>query len=175
MAIRKRDKSLFEADFAEVEGRVLWDIETRGLVDNPMIDGFQPDNVIPISRADDARGTFNRRNDPFPGSAIAHLTGGKREVAGAVSRHIAYTQPETVQYPNEMRVQDLLAQVRIPYEPRDESEKAYRARIRSPLTAIRAWCVNSQGGSPAAVKACDVMECPFWPFRMGRNSFRGRV
>lgn len=135
------------------------------------------DNVtMHDERADDHRGVFDPKDDPFPGSKLDTLSHGDRENAGAVVRHIAYTQPETVEYPKEMRVQDLLAQVRTTYNGRDSVEISYRKRVRSPLTAIRAFCVvECRAGSPKAVSKCDVMECPFWTLRMGKNGMRGRA
>jgi len=135
------------------------------------------DNVtMQPDRADDHRGVFDPSQDPFPGSKLDTLSHGDKENAGAVVRHIAYTQPETVEYPTDMRVQDLLAQLRSSYNGRDSVETTYRKRIRSPLTAIRAFCVSQcRAGSPKAVSGCDVMECPFWTMRMGKNGLRGRT
>jgi hypothetical protein len=132
---------------------------------------IEPDNDIKIDRADDARGVFDPSQDPYPGSFYDGM-GVPQELAGPVSRFFAYTMPEEVPYPKHMRVQDLLAQVRTPDNVADHVEKAYRNRVRSPLTAIRAHCVANQGGSPRAVAACDVVDCVFWPFRMGRNGMR---
>jgi hypothetical protein len=49
----------------------------------------------------------------------------------------------------------------------------YRARIKSPATAIRAFCIDCQGSSIAAVKDCTELTCPLWNFRMGKDPLRG--
>jgi hypothetical protein len=46
--------------------------------------------------------------------------------------------------------------------------------IRSPLMAIRAHCVDCSGESRAEVRRCQVIDCPLFPFRMGRNPNRQR-
>lgn len=48
----------------------------------------------------------------------------------------------------------------------------YRNRIKSRMTAIRAFCVLCVGG-PRAARMCPSVSCPLWPFRMGHNPFRG--
>lgn len=53
----------------------------------------------------------------------------------------------------------------------DPIEKQYRARIKSPQTAIRAMCVVCMGGQPQAVAGCSKCNCPLFPFRMGKNPF----
>lgn len=49
----------------------------------------------------------------------------------------------------------------------------YRARIKSPATAIRAYCIDCQGGSIVGVKDCTALTCPLWNFRMGKDPLRG--
>lgn len=49
----------------------------------------------------------------------------------------------------------------------------YRARIKNRTTAIRAYCVECQGGDTAAVRDCPSMTCPLYSFRMERNPFHG--
>lgn len=163
MAIRKRDFSGVPDD------RIEYDEEVS-------------DNVIEhVSKADDLRGTFDPANDPYPGSVIEAIGGPempRREALGHMSRILfddAARQHSTLtELPKGMRVQDLLAMVRVPNNPGDNVERTYRERIKSPLTAIRAWCVESQGGSPKAVRECKNMSCPLWSFRMGKNTWRGR-
>ncbi len=53
---------------------------------------------------------------------------------------------------------------------RDKIVKQYCDRIKSPQTAIRAFCVQCMGGYTALVKTCPSEQtCPLWPFRMGKN------
>jgi len=49
----------------------------------------------------------------------------------------------------------------------------YRARIKSPATGIRAFCIDCQGGSLVGVKDCTSLTCPLWNFRMGKDPLRG--
>lgn len=49
----------------------------------------------------------------------------------------------------------------------------HKARIRNPLTAIRAFCVECLGGMPRAVSKCPSTKCSLHPFRMGKNTMHG--
>jgi hypothetical protein len=40
--------------------------------------------------------------------------------------------------------------------------------VRSPMKAIRAFCLDCAGGIPAEVRKCAAVRCPLWPLRMGR-------
>ncbi len=44
-------------------------------------------------------------------------------------------------------------------------------RKRPLLSAIRQNCVDCAGASPAEVRRCALIACPFWPYRMGVNPF----
>lgn len=46
--------------------------------------------------------------------------------------------------------------------------------IKNPVKAIRAFCLGCSGDSTAEVKSCPVVECPLFPFRMGKNPYRQR-
>jgi hypothetical protein len=41
------------------------------------------------------------------------------------------------------------------------------------LTAIRRYCLDCSGASPAEVRDCRHRTCPLWPYRLGRNPNRG--
>jgi hypothetical protein len=56
---------------------------------------------------------------------------------------------------------------------RDEIIQHYRDKVRNPLTAVRAFCVECMGGYVSEVKACSNGLCPLHPFRMGRNPLHG--
>jgi hypothetical protein len=45
----------------------------------------------------------------------------------------------------------------------------------SPLKALRLRCVDCSAGSDAEVRRCVCVQCPAWPFRMGKNPWRGPV
>jgi hypothetical protein len=51
----------------------------------------------------------------------------------------------------------------------------YRKRIRSPLTAIRAKCIECSNGYRKEVEECRVTKCALHPFRMGKNPFHGKA
>lgn len=80
-------------------------------------------------------------------------------------------------HPKDMNVGDLLRGVQYVQNANDPQfgriEEFYRGRIRSPLTAIRAFCVLNEGG-PKMANACPNTTCPLWAFRTGKNGFFGR-
>lgn len=46
---------------------------------------------------------------------------------------------------------------------------------KSPIKAIRAWCIDCSGGNMAEARKCVSVKCPLWPFRMGTNVFHTRA
>ena len=40
----------------------------------------------------------------------------------------------------------------------------------TPLSAIKAFCVDCLGGQPKLVKGCASKNCPLWPYRTGHNT-----
>lgn len=50
----------------------------------------------------------------------------------------------------------------------------YKAKVTSPLSGIRAKCVECQGGQVQAVNRCKAKSCPLWLFREGGNPFHKR-
>ena len=40
----------------------------------------------------------------------------------------------------------------------------------TPLSAIKAFCVDCLGGQPKLVKGCTSKNCPLWPYRTGHNT-----
>jgi hypothetical protein len=51
---------------------------------------------------------------------------------------------------------------------------SYKERIKNPLTAIRAHCVECMGGAPRWVADCTSPGCSLYGFRMGKNTMHGR-
>jgi hypothetical protein len=51
----------------------------------------------------------------------------------------------------------------------------YAARVKNPMTAIRARCVQCCNGSVHEVKRCPVTTCMLHPFRNGENPFNKKV
>lgn len=45
----------------------------------------------------------------------------------------------------------------------------------SPISAIRAKCIDCSGGNAAEARKCVAITCALWPFRMGRNPFHARA
>lgn len=45
---------------------------------------------------------------------------------------------------------------------------------RSPLSAIRAKCIECMGDSVIEVKRCMISQCALYPFRFGKNPYRKR-
>lgn len=56
----------------------------------------------------------------------------------------------------------------------DRIVATYVARIKNPITAIRAFCVSCCGGQPRSVSTCASKTCPLHPFRMGVNTMSAR-
>ncbi len=53
----------------------------------------------------------------------------------------------------------------------DELQKLGHARV-SPLRALRLKCLDCCNGSAQEVRLCTAVDCPNWPFRMGRSPWR---
>ena len=45
----------------------------------------------------------------------------------------------------------------------------------SPLKALRLRCIDCFGDSANEVRLCTAVQCPAWPFRMGKNPWRSPV
>jgi hypothetical protein len=53
----------------------------------------------------------------------------------------------------------------------DELEQLGHARV-SPLRALRLKCFDCCNASAQEVRLCTAVECPSWPFRMGKSTWR---
>ena len=53
----------------------------------------------------------------------------------------------------------------------DELVRLGHARV-SPLRALRLKCLDCCDDSAQEVRLCTAVDCPSWPFRMGRNPWR---
>lgn len=53
-------------------------------------------------------------------------------------------------------------------------EEGNNEEIKSPLKAIRAFCIDCMGGQVREVKLCPSQICPLHAFRMGKNPYRKR-
>jgi hypothetical protein len=56
----------------------------------------------------------------------------------------------------------------------DELQQLGHARV-SPLRALRLKCLDCCNGSAQEVRLCTAVDCPSWPFRMGKNPWSGPV
>lgn len=59
-------------------------------------------------------------------------------------------------------------------EAGDRIEAKYKARAKSPLKAIRAFCVICVGCYPREVSKCTATDCVLHPFRHGKNPYQKR-
>ena len=53
----------------------------------------------------------------------------------------------------------------------DELEQLGHAKV-SPLRALRLKCLDCCNDSTQEVRLCTAVDCPSWPFRMGKNPWR---
>lgn len=53
--------------------------------------------------------------------------------------------------------------------------KRYEDKVKNPLTAIRARCIQCTNGQVGEVKLCATKSCALWPFRMGENPFNKKT
>lgn len=51
--------------------------------------------------------------------------------------------------------------------------REYKDKADSPLSCIRAFCVECMGGQPRYVSTCPSVGCSLHPLRMGTNPFHG--
>lgn len=74
--------------------------------------------------------------------------------------------------PKVIPIAELREHIRQPIHE-DSIDNKYQARIGNRATAIRAYCVQCQGGSVVGVKECPSITCPLYSFRMGNDPFLG--
>ena len=48
------------------------------------------------------------------------------------------------------------------------------SKIRTPVKAIRAKCLDCSCWQPKEVRFCPVEDCPLYPYRFGKNPRRSR-
>ena len=48
------------------------------------------------------------------------------------------------------------------------------SRVKNPITAIRAKCIDCTGGSLKTVKECEITDCHLYPYRFGKSPYRGK-
>jgi hypothetical protein len=56
----------------------------------------------------------------------------------------------------------------------EDLEQLGHARV-PPLRALRLKCLDCCNGSAKEVRLCTAVDCPSWPFRMGKNPWAGPV
>lgn len=52
------------------------------------------------------------------------------------------------------------------------TEEKEDAKILTPLRAIRAKCVDCSAGSMKEVRECVMLDCPIYPYRLGKSPNR---
>ncbi|MDH3378271.1 MAG: hypothetical protein OEQ39_15125 [Gammaproteobacteria bacterium] len=55
--------------------------------------------------------------------------------------------------------------------PQDRAIEKSLLRVRNPLTAIRAFCVQCMGGYVQLIQTCPSVKCPLHAYRRGRNPY----
>ena len=45
----------------------------------------------------------------------------------------------------------------------------------TPFDSMRAFCIQCMGFNIMAVKSCDTINCPLYPYRIGRRVHRGSI
>lgn len=60
--------------------------------------------------------------------------------------------------------------------PGPKDDESAEAKIKTPIRAIRAKCLDCSGGSTKEVELCVLPGCPLYPYRLGKNpNRRGRT
>lgn len=70
-------------------------------------------------------------------------------------------------------------------EDKERVVEIYRERVHNPMSGIRAFCVECQGGYLGEINKCDRSKenalaaghkrwCPLWEFRKGNNPYHNR-
>lgn len=80
-----------------------------------------------------------------------------------------FTEEEEDESGDEAAIDGLTGQ-----EAADAIRARYAARAKTPLKAIRAFCVHCMGDQPKAVAKCTSHDCPLYPMRMGSNPYQAR-
>lgn len=109
---------------------------------------------------------IRRRVSPAPPAAATPVA---VKAAGPVKRRVplpADTKPIRFMPPPEERPAREENEGGLSYV---ETIKRYAEKVKNPLTAIRAKCVECSGGSLKEVAQCPVTKCALHPFRMGTN------
>lgn len=111
-----------------------------------------------------------RRKPSVPTSKVVSVTvaAPKRRNGGGVVDKEALAAKLRASLPTSMLAEDGASESLI-------TIKRYHDKIRNPLTAIRAKCVECSGGSLREVSECRVKECALWSMRMGVNPFHKRT
>lgn len=68
-----------------------------------------------------------------------------------------------------MKIMDAKALVKATETKRKSKELKAKYKIKSPLKAIRAKCINCSGGRMFDADNCVIPDCPLFPYRKGRN------
>ena len=53
--------------------------------------------------------------------------------------------------------------------------KGYMIKHLTPIKAIKAKCLDCQGGRYHLVRKCDIADCPLFIYRFGKNPHRSKI
>ena len=59
-------------------------------------------------------------------------------------------------------------------ELRKETIEEYSSVKRTPIKAIRAFCIDCCGGQISEVRLCPSTDCPLYVYRFGKNPYSSR-
>lgn len=62
-----------------------------------------------------------------------------------------------------------------PFDLTEEQLKKIGHNRIPPMKAIRLKCLDCCCGNAAEVRRCSILDCPLWPFRLGRNRWRSPI
>lgn len=98
-------------------------------------------------------------------------------VAVVAKPHVVHKSPNDM---NEDRIKEIRRRLGMNEDIGYEHESLvtvarYRDKVKNPITAIRAKCVDCCCGSLKEVAECGVTGCPLHPFRMGVNPFNKKT
>jgi hypothetical protein len=82
------------------------------------------------------------------------------ELQGLVHRHIGLERQDGYDVGRDPRAMST-----------DELQQLGHAQV-SPLRALRLKCLDCCNDSAQEVRLCTAVDCPSWPFRMGKNPWR---
>ena len=44
-----------------------------------------------------------------------------------------------------------------------------KVKISTPVKSLRLKCLDCTSNQPGEIRCCEILDCPCWPYRMGRR------